>query len=237
MQQVKIPLIQCILEKEGDGNHQMLNIISQIEKALEFGEKVKLDPEMDLKIYYGCGTTRQRGYVNIDVRNTKAADIVAELPALGVCLKGCCSEVYMSHVLEHFGSPGKAMRKGKTDVLGAILLVKAMLKDSGTIRIAVPNFKILCQMYIKGEVPLYPKLLGRISGEQEYPENLHKCVFDYEFLEYCLTYCGFEDIKNWDPIKEGFGSDSSADQVNGVSTSLNVQAKVCRKGLKKYLKI
>jgi predicted SAM-dependent methyltransferase len=215
----------------------MVNVISKIEEALEFGHKVKLPPEVDLKIYYGCGTTRQPGYVNIDVRNTKAADIVTELSALAVCLKRCCSEVYMSHVLEHFGSPGKAMRKGKNDVLGAVLLLKAMLKDSGTIRIAVPNFKALCQLYISGAVPLYPKILGRISGEQEYEENLHRCVFDYEFLEYCLTYCGFEDVQSWDPIKEGFRSDSSADQVNGVSTSLNVQAKVYKKGLKKYFKV
>lgn len=215
----------------------MLNNIREIEKALQLGKKIKLPTDVNLKIYYGCGTTRQPGYINVDVRNTNATDIVAGLPELAACLKGCCSEVYLSHVLEHFGSPGKALRKGKNDVLGAILSVKKMLKDAGTIRIAVPNFKILCQLYINGEVPLYPKLLGRISGEQEYPENLHRCVFDQEFLEYCLTYCGFEDIQSWDPTKEDFNIDSSFDQINGVDTSLNLKAKVYRKGIKKYLKI
>jgi predicted SAM-dependent methyltransferase len=215
----------------------MLGIIREIKKALELGKKLKLTSDVDLKIYYGCGTTRQPGYINIDVRNTKATDLVAGLSELAVCLKGCCTEVYMSHVLEHFGSPGKAMRKGKDDVLGAILSVKKMLKDSGTIRIAVPNFKILCQMYINGELPLYPKLLGRISGEQEYPENLHRCVFDYEFLEYCLAYCGFEDIQSWDPTKEGFNIDSSFDKINGVDTSLNLKAKIYKKGIKKFFTI
>lgn len=215
----------------------MFDIIREIEKALELEKKIKQPPNLDLKINYGCGTTRQPGYVNVDVRNTNATDVVAGLPELAVCLKGCCSEVYMSHVLEHFGSPGKAMRKGNNDVLGAILAVKKMLIDSGTIRIAVPDFKILCQMYVNGEVPLYPKLLGRISGEQEYPENLHKCVFDYEFLEFCLTYCGFEDIQSWDPINEGFTIDSSFDQINGVNTSLNLKAKIYKKGIKKYLNI
>jgi predicted SAM-dependent methyltransferase len=214
----------------------MPGVVQEIGKALEVGKKLKVPGGIDLKIYYGCGTTRQPGYINIDVRNTEATDIVAELPAIAVCLKKCCSEIYMSHVLEHFGSPGKAMRKGNNDVLGAILLVKGMLRDSGTIRIAVPNFKILCQLYIAGKVPLYPKLLGRISGEQEYPENLHKCVFDYEFLEYCLTYCGFEDIQSWDPVEEGFRIDSSFDEINGVNTSLNVKAKVYGKGIRKYLK-
>ncbi len=215
----------------------MFDIIREIEKALELEKKIKQPPNLDLKINYGCGTTRQPGYINVDVRNTHATDVVAGLPELAVCLKGCCSEVYMSHVLEHFGSPGKAMRKGNNDVLGAILAVKKMLIDSGTIRIAVPDFKILCQMYVNGEVPLYPKLLGRISGEQEYPENLHKCVFDYEFLEFCLTYCGFEDIQSWDPINEGFTIDSSFDQINGVNTSLNLKAKIYKNGIKKYLNI
>ena len=213
----------------------MRNVIGEIQKALQLGKKIKRPTDVDLKIYYGCGTTRQPGYINVDVRNTNATDIVAGLWELGACLKGCCSEVYMSHVLEHFGSPGKAMRKGKNDVLGAILSVKKMLRDSGTIRIAVPDFKILCQMYINGEVPLYPKLLGRISGEQEYPENLHRCVFDDEFLEYCLTYCGFKDIQHWDPTEEDFNIDSSFDQINGVDTSLNLKAKIYKKGIKKYL--
>jgi predicted SAM-dependent methyltransferase len=213
----------------------MRDVVDEIEKALQLGKKVKLPTDVDLKIYYGCGTTRQPGYINVDVRNTNATDIAIGLPELAACLKGCCNEVYMSHVLEHFGSPGKAMRRGKNDVLGAILAVKKMLKDAGTIRIAVPNFRILCQMYLNGEVPLYPKILGRISGEQEYPENLHRCVFDDEFLEYCLTYCGFEDIQRWDPRKENFNTDSSFDQINGVDTSLNLKAKIYKKGIKKYL--
>jgi len=213
----------------------MLDIIGEIKKALGLGKKLKLAPDVDLKIYYGCGTTRQPGYINVDVRHTNATDLVAGLWELSGCLKQCCSEVYMSHVLEHFGSPGKAMRKGNNDVLGAILCVKKMLRDSGTIRIAVPDFKILCQLYINGEVPLYPKLLGRISGEQEYPENLHRCVFDDEFLEYCLSYCGFKDIQRWDPTEEDFNIDSSFDQINGVDTSLNLKAKIYKRGIKKYL--
>jgi len=215
----------------------MLDIISQIRKALELEKRIKPPYKPDIKIYYGCGTTCQPGYVNVDVRHTKATDIVAEFPSLAASLKGCCSEVYMSHVLEHFGSPGKAMRKGNNDVLGAILLAKKMLRKAGTIRIAVPDFRVLCQLYLAGAVHLYPKLLGRISGEQEYPENLHKCVFDKEFLESCLSYCGFTNVQEWDPIQEGFNKDSSFDQINGVNTSLNLKAVNKKIGLTRYLTV
>lgn len=213
----------------------MQTVIRDIETALGAGRKLKPTPSVDLKIYYGCGNKRQPGYINVDVRRTGATDLVVELEALARCLKGCCSEVYLSHVLEHFGSPGKAMRKGPNDVLGAVLLVKKMLKSSGTIRIAVPDFRALCQLYLNQDVPLYPKILGRVSGEQEYSENMHRCVFDYEFLKYCLTYCGFENVQNWDPVEEGFVKDSSFDQINGVSTSLNLKAQVGRKGITKFL--
>ena len=212
----------------------MQSLVREIEEALQAGRSIRSRKEIDLKIYYGCGKTRQPGYINIDVRNTEATDIVTELPALAVCLKGCCSEVYMSHVLEHFASPGKAMRKGKNDILGAILLVKKMLKPSGILRIAVPNFRVLCQLYISGEVPLYPKILGRISGEQEYPENLHKCVFDKKFLEFCLSHCGFDNIQSWDPMEEGFNKDSSFDQISGINTSLNLKATKKRSRLKRF---
>ena len=103
-------------------------------------------------------------------------------------------------------------------------LVKKMLIQGGTVRIAVPDFNSICKIYMDGILPLYPKLLGRLCGEQEYPENLHKCVFDRKFLEFCLSYCGFEQIQNWDPVKEGFEKDSSFDQLEGVGTSLNVTA-------------
>ena len=88
----------------------------------------------------------------------------------------------------------------------------------------------------KISIKIVPKILGRISGEQEYPENLHRCVFDHEFLQYCLTYCGFEDIQSWDPAEEGFVKDSSFDHIDGVNTSLNLKARVGRKGIKKIFK-
>jgi hypothetical protein len=102
----------------------MLDIIREIEMSLELGNRLKTAPDVGLKIYFGCGTTRQPGYINVDVRKTHATDLVTKLKPISRCLKGYCSEVYMSHVLEHFGSPGKAMRKRDNDVLGSILLVK-----------------------------------------------------------------------------------------------------------------
>lgn len=202
----------------------MDDIIREIKRNLNLNKKLNLPAFREIKINFGCGKVRQSGYINVDIRNTEAVDIVATLPELVNCLEGQCSEVYLSHVLEHFGAPGKKLRQGDSDVLGALLLVRKILIQGGTVRIAVPDFNAICKIYMDGILPLFPKLLGRLCGEQEYPENLHKCVFDRNFLEFCLSHCGFEQIQNWDPKKEGFEKDSSFDQLGGVCTSLNVTA-------------
>jgi predicted SAM-dependent methyltransferase len=202
----------------------MDNIIEKIKKNLNLDKKLDLSTSRNIKINFGCGNVRQPEYINIDTRHTEAVDIVATLPEISNCLEGQCSEVYLSHVLEHFGAPGKKLRQKDSDVLGVLLLVRKMLVQGGIARIAVPDFNAICKIYMDGVLPLYPKLLGRLCGEQEYPENLHKCVFDRQFLEFCLSQCGFEQIQNWDPEKEGFEKDSSFDRIGDVVTSLNLTA-------------
>jgi hypothetical protein len=77
------------------------------------------------------------------------------------------------------------------------------------------------------------KALG--TGKKLKLSGVIRCVFGHEFLQYCLTYCGFEDIQSWDSAEEGFIKDSSFDQINGLSTSLNLKARLGRKGIAKYL--
>jgi predicted SAM-dependent methyltransferase len=178
----------------------------------------------NLKIYYGCGKIRQSGYIGVDVRWTPAVDLLGDLRWCSRHFEGLCHEVFLSHVLEHYASPGKAMRYHQDTVIGALLDVMKLLKPSGVIRLAVPDFKVLAQIYIENNVALYPRLLGRICGEQDYPENLHRCVFDRDFLEMCLIRAGFECIEEWNPIMMGLNQDCSFDELPGVRTSLNLVA-------------
>jgi predicted SAM-dependent methyltransferase len=181
--------------------------------------------QKNLCIYYGCGNIRQNNYINIDLRWTPAIDLVADLTWCARKFKGRCQKVYVSHVLEHYKNPGKAMRDGSNSVLGALKNINKMLVPDGLVRIAVPDFKSIAQIYLSGEQPLYPRLLGRICGEQDYPQNRHLCAFDKQFLEMCLIKCGFNDFENWDPEVCGFVRDASFDEINGVSTSLNILAR------------
>lgn len=177
-----------------------------------------------VKIYYGCGDTKQPGYINVDIRWTPAIDILGNLEWCRRNFANECEEVYLSHVLEHYGNPGKAMRSTPDTVLGALRTVKEMLKTGGKIRIAVPDFEALTKLYFIDKNPLYPRVLGRIFGEQDYPQNCHKCCFDSMFLKQCLEHVGFHDINVWVPEECGIQVDSSFDQIENVKTSLNLIA-------------
>jgi len=178
-----------------------------------------------LKINYGCGQSAQPGFVNVDLRWTRAIDVLGDLEWCARNLTGRCDEVYVSHVLEHYRSPGKAGRNGPETVLGAMRAIHRMLKPGGLIRVAVPDFGALAKIHAEGCMPLYPRLLGRICGEQDYPQNRHLCAFDRAFLEWSLGQTGFGDFAEWDPRTLGFVHDASFDELEGRRTSLNLIAR------------
>ncbi len=177
-----------------------------------------------LKVYYGCGDIRQPGYVNVDLRWTPAVDVIGNLTWCSRKFANRCDEVYVSHVLEHYGNPGRANRASGDTVLGALQKIHTMIKPGGGVRLAVPDFRALARLYIEKHLPLNPRLLGRVYGEQDYPQNYHKCGFDIDFLSCCLQETGFEDIHEWLPEQCGIVRDSSFDHIDGVRTSLNLVA-------------
>lgn len=179
----------------------------------------------EVKIYYGCGHASQDGYVNVDIRWTPTVDLMADLQWCQKHLTGSCDEVFLSHVLEHYEYPGKVYRDGPNTVPRALRCIFNMLKPGGIIRLAVPDLRVLLEIYFEGNHQLYPKLLGRIYGEQNYRENLHKCGFDHEFLCYCLKKAGFTEIERWSPEEMKLKPDASFDAIDGRVTSLNLLAR------------
>lgn len=199
----------------------LMHLLHRISRPLRFH---RVRGRAPLRINYGCGYSAQPGYVNIDVRWTPAVDLIGDLEWCARAFPGQCDEVYLSHVLEHYRSPGKAGRNGPETVLGAVDAIQRMLKPGGIIRVAVPNFAALAKIYVAGSLPLYPRLLGRICGEQDYPQNRHLCAFDRPFLEWCLAKNGFGEFAEWDPRTLGFNHDASFDELEGLRTSLNLTA-------------
>lgn len=149
-------------------------------------------PGAPVKLHLGCGNVLIHGFINIDTRNLPgvlcgAVDDLRWLPGSGAPT-GPVEMIYACHVLEHF------QRRDTQRVLREWYRV---LQPGGTLRLSVPDFDACVKAYRMGRAPL-ALLLGHLVGGQEYPENVHYMVFDYQYLSTLLSEVGFRRIRYWD---------------------------------------
>lgn len=172
------------------------------------------------KVHLGCGTRRLLGYIHVDARDLPGIDYVATADKLPF-ENNSIDELYFCHGIEH-------IEQDKLDyVLGEFYRV---LKYHGILRLAVPDFSAINYLYDKG-VQL-DRAVGLLMGRQDYPQNLHYNVFDFETQASILRKNRYFDIKSWSP-DEIFPSDyhdySYAEiytkNNEKINVSLNVQAK------------
>ena len=133
--------------------------------------------------------------------------------------------IYASHVLEYFD---------REEVINVLNEWKRCLKNGGTLRLAVPNFEAMANLYITQNVSL-DRFIGPIFGKWQMTPTeciYHKTVYDYESLEGILDKVGFKNARLWDWRKtehSHFDDYSQAyiphlDKDNGVLISLNMEA-------------
>lgn len=138
---------------------------------------------MDIKLNVGCGPTEIDGYIGIDrKKGTEAFPLAYE--------DGTVSEVYASHVLEHFKS---------SDIPNVIADWHRVLKPGGVIRIGVPDFKYCAEAYLNGSETQFP--IGDIvMGGQLDNDDLHRSIFDENGLRILLEAAGFIGIRRFKAI-------------------------------------
>jgi SAM-dependent methyltransferase len=171
-------------------------------------------------LHLGCGGIDAPGFVNVDALNAPHIHIRGPLDDLGVFADATVDLVYASHCLEHFSyfhTPA---------VLREWVRV---LKPGGILRVAVPDFGALADLYRRG-APLR-ELEGFLYGGQDYRYNFHQVAFDELHLRELLSRVGLSDVRRWDPeaIEDhSFRDDSSARYTfNGQAEliSLNLQGR------------
>ena len=141
----------------------------------------------EIKLHLGCGERYLPGFCHIDIRKFPHIDYVASIDKLDMFEDDSVNLIYASHLLEHFS-------RNKTEEV--LKEWHRVLKRGGIIRLAVPDFEKLINVY--QETKDIKLILGPLFGKQDYLENTHYMVFDYNLLSEVLEKVGFKNIRKWD---------------------------------------
>jgi len=128
-----------------------------------------------MKINVGCGNRPIAGFMNVDIRPTDAADLVADCSdVLGFVQKGSASAIFGYAFLEHL-TDSKAV--------GFVGSCYQALGACGRLVLAgIPNFKHVAALYLGGMMPLQNVFLathGLAKKHMRYSDQqLHKALYD-----------------------------------------------------------
>ena len=174
-----------------------------------------------MKLHLGCGERFIPGWTHVDAIDHEHIDFVTSLDDLHFIPSNSVEIIYASHVLEHFC---------RSSVRKVLHEWHRTLQPRGCLRLAVPDFRVLANLYI-----MYQNIeiiKGPICGRQDHKYNFHYNIFDEESLITLLRGTGFANINRWDwkCTEHSHIDDFSQayyphmDKENGVLISLNLEA-------------
>jgi|TARA_B100001939_G_C16688648_1_gene507607 predicted SAM-dependent methyltransferase len=178
-----------------------------------------------VKLHLGCGKRYLEGYIHVDIAEFEHIDYQLPIDDLSTFKDNTIEEIYASHVLEYFD---------RNDVINVLTEWKRVLKPSGILRLAVPNFPKLVEVYQSSKD--LSSILGPLYGKWDIGNQefiYHKTVYDENSLKNVLEEVGFKNIKIWD-WKEFFKEQKDFDdhsqayyphmqKDSGIHVSLNLQ--------------
>lgn len=143
-----------------------------------------------LLVHIGCGKTNSPEFINVDARPLAHIHIVTEdITSLPDFSTGTVDLVYMCHILEHI------KRKDLKKVLSEM---KRVLKKGGILRLSVPDFDKLIEVYNASDKDINA-ISRQLMGGQDHEYNIHYSVFNCRRLSDLLIEVGFQKVVPWDP--------------------------------------
>lgn len=179
------------------------------------------------KLHLGCGKRYIPGFVHVDLDDFPHIDHRTPLNDLSMFADGSVELIYCCHALEYFD---------RVEVRAVLAEWHRALQSGGTLRLAVPDFKALVEVYsLYGDLN---KIIGPLYGRFEIssPEGettiYHKTIYDFASLKTILEENGFSNGRRYDwrhTLHKDYDDYSQAyvphmDKENGILISLNVEA-------------
>ncbi len=182
---------------------------------------------MCIKLHLGCWHRYLPGWVHIDLCDLPHIDYMSSIDNLSMFDNDSVDIIYASHCLEYFDV---------VEAPGVLREWKRVLKKGGCLRIAVPDFDALIEVY--GSTGSLDKILGPLYGRMEIKDKTsvktlyHKTVYNFKTITMLLTKNDFQDVKKyrWQDTEHKLYDDHSQayfphmDKENGTLISLNVEA-------------
>lgn len=147
--------------------------------------KLGMKNKRPLKLHLGCGDRHFEDYVNIDLRKTRATDLVCDISKLPYPNNSVeLIEIY--HVIEHLL---------RDDLPKALKEWHRMLISGGKLIIECPDFDRAVKEYIEGN----EERLNNIFGRQRFSGDTHLFGYNFKRLEKLLKEVDFKDIRQRKP--------------------------------------
>jgi predicted SAM-dependent methyltransferase len=170
---------------------------------------------MTRKLHIG-GQVAAPGWEVLNALPGPAVDHVGDAADLSRFPKGIFSEVYASHVVEHFDY--------KNDLLATLKEWHRVMTPGGILYVSVPDLDVLTKLFVDREKYSGQDrflIMRMIFGGHIDQHDYHLVGLNEEFLVDFLLTAGFTDLRR---VKGPFGlfEDTSAMLFKGVPISLNL---------------
>lgn len=167
-----------------------------------------------IRLHIG-GRESREGWKILDVEDRPEVDFVSDLRDLTAIDDASCSDVYMSHVLEHIALG---------EVLPVLSELHRILVPGGKLYIAVPDTEVLAEMLINPELdtPSRFYVMRMMFGGQMSQHDFHCIGFTFDFLVDYLAAMEFESVEHVESFN--LFTDDSEITYCGRRISLNLIA-------------
>ncbi len=135
-----------------------------------------------LRLNLGGRGTHIEGFKTVDLE--PGSDIETDVSDLSEISAQSVSEIYASHILEHFSH------------LKTVNVLKEwhrVLKPKAKAYISVPDFDAMIKLYLVEGMNDFVR--NMLYGDQIYDRAYHYTAFTFPTLAYCCSRAGFSDVR------------------------------------------